>query len=81
MRGLKGKTALVTGGLGDLGCASIVRLVEEGCRVASFDLKLDDAQKFSARRAFHQAVDISHEAEVKVACATILKKIGPVTSA
>jgi NAD(P)-dependent dehydrogenase (short-subunit alcohol dehydrogenase family) len=30
MRGLKGKIALVTGGLGDLGYASIVRLVEEG---------------------------------------------------
>lgn len=79
MRGLKGKIALVTGGLGDLGYASIVRLVEEGCCVASFDLKTDDAQKLSALGVFHQAVDIADEAAVKVACAAILEKIGPVT--
>jgi NAD(P)-dependent dehydrogenase (short-subunit alcohol dehydrogenase family) len=61
MRGLKDKVALVTGGLGDLGYASIVRLVEEGCQVASFDLKTDDEKKLSALGVFHQSVDISKE--------------------
>ena len=39
MRGLKGKAAIVTGGLGDLGYAVAVRLIEEGCKTALFDLK------------------------------------------
>lgn len=39
MRGFEGKFALVTGGPGGLGFASIVRLVDQGCRVASFDSK------------------------------------------
>jgi NAD(P)-dependent dehydrogenase (short-subunit alcohol dehydrogenase family) len=78
MRGLKDKVALVTGGLGDLGYASIVRLVEEGCQVASFDLKTDDEKKLSALGVFHQSVDISKESAVKAACAAIQQKLGPV---
>jgi NAD(P)-dependent dehydrogenase (short-subunit alcohol dehydrogenase family) len=46
---LTNRIALVTGGLGDLGYASIVRLVEEGCRVASFDLKADATGKLAAQ--------------------------------
>ena len=45
MRGLKGKTAIVTGALGDLGYASAVRLLEEGCKVTMFDLKEDSENK------------------------------------
>jgi NAD(P)-dependent dehydrogenase (short-subunit alcohol dehydrogenase family) len=78
MKGLTGKIALVTGGLGDLGYASIVRLVEEGCRVASFDLKADTAGKLAALGVFHQAVDISDETAVKTACVAIREKLGPV---
>jgi NAD(P)-dependent dehydrogenase (short-subunit alcohol dehydrogenase family) len=79
MRGLKDKVALVTGGLGDLGYASIVRLVEEGCRVASFDLKAGDEKKLSALGVFHQSVDISKESAVKAACAAVQERLGPVT--
>ena len=39
MKGLKNRVAIATGGLGDLGYASAQRLLEEGCRVALFDLK------------------------------------------
>jgi len=79
MRGLKGKIALVTGGLGDLGYASIVRLVEEGCRVASFDLKPDTENKLSVLGVFHQTVDISQETAVKHACSAVQDRLGPVT--
>lgn len=78
MRGLTGKIALVTGGLGDLGYASIVRLVEEGCRVASFDLKPDAENRLGVLGVFHQTVDISKETEVKVACQAVRDRLGPV---
>jgi NAD(P)-dependent dehydrogenase (short-subunit alcohol dehydrogenase family) len=78
MRGLKGKVALVTGGLGDLGYASIARLVEEGCRVASFDLKPDADQKLGALEVFHQSVDITREAEVQRACEAVRARYGAV---
>lgn len=79
MRGLQGKTALVTGGLGDLGYASIVRLVEEGCRVASFDLKADGDSKLGRLGVFHQAVDISNEDAVKAATQAVRVQLGAVT--
>ena len=79
MKGLKDKIALVTGGLGDLGKASIVRLVEEGCRVASFDLKEDKSGELKALGVFHQAVDISNEAQVASACRAIQERLGAVT--
>jgi NAD(P)-dependent dehydrogenase (short-subunit alcohol dehydrogenase family) len=79
MKGLKGKIVLVTGGLGDLGYAAIVRLVEEGCRVASFDVKADEKGALEKMGVFHQAVDISQESAVEQACAAIRTKIGPVS--
>lgn len=62
MRGLKGRTAIVTGGLGDLGAASAARLREEGCRVVVFDVK-------PAKLPDYFQVDISDEAQVRQACA------------
>lgn len=76
MRGLKGKTVLVTGGLGDLGYGAIVRLVEEGCSVASFDLKEDEAGVLAKLGVFHQAVDIANEQAVIAACAAVREKLG-----
>jgi len=79
MRGLKGKVAIVTGGLGDLGFAAAVRLVEEGCRVATFDLK-DDAQgRIKDLGATHYAVDISDEQSVRNACRWVGEELGPVS--
>jgi NAD(P)-dependent dehydrogenase (short-subunit alcohol dehydrogenase family) len=79
MKGLKDKIALVTGGLGDLGRASILRLVEEGCRVASFDLKQDEAGELEKIGVYHQAVDVSSETAVATACANVRARLGPVT--
>jgi NAD(P)-dependent dehydrogenase (short-subunit alcohol dehydrogenase family) len=78
MKGLKGKIALVTGGLGDLGYAAIVRLLEEGCQVASLDIKTDNKGALEKQRVFHQVVDIAQEKAVEQACAHIREKLGPV---
>jgi len=79
MKGLKGKVALVTGGLGDLGFASILRLVEEGCQVASFDVKPDTDQQLASRGVFHQPVDIANEERVKGACGAVRDRLGPIS--
>jgi dihydroanticapsin dehydrogenase len=76
MKGLKNKVAIVTGGLGDLGYASAQRLVEEGCRVALFDLKPDTEGRAQAIGAFCYAVDISNEAQVRDACASVAAALG-----
>lgn len=79
MRGLKDRVAIVTGGLGDLGYASAVRLVEEGCWVALFDIKADEegrAEKIGAR-CFQ--VDIGDEEQVRRACASVALALGPVS--
>ena len=78
MRGLDGKTALVTGGLGDLGYASIARLTEEGCKVASFDKKPDSDRRLSELGVFHQIVDIADESAVTTACQAVRDRLGPV---
>ena len=76
MRGLSGKTTIVTGGLGDLGYAAAQRLVEEGCRVALFDHKADDGRAAALGAAFH-AADIGDEAAVQAACAAVERALGP----
>jgi NAD(P)-dependent dehydrogenase (short-subunit alcohol dehydrogenase family) len=76
MKGLKDKVAIVTGGLGDLGYASAQRLIEEGCRVALFDLKPDTDGRARALGAACHAVDVSNESEVREACAAVAGALG-----
>jgi 2-hydroxycyclohexanecarboxyl-CoA dehydrogenase len=45
LRGLKDKVAVVTGGGQGIGRALTLRLAEEGCKVAIFDLKADAAKE------------------------------------
>ena len=77
MRGLNGKTAIVTGGLGDLGYAAAVRLVEEGCRVALFDVKPGEGRASSIGCTYHR-VDVSDEKQVEDACIAVSGEIGDV---
>jgi NAD(P)-dependent dehydrogenase (short-subunit alcohol dehydrogenase family) len=76
MRGLKDKVAIITGGLGDLGYASAQRLVEEGCKVALFDVIPDAAGKAKAIGAHAYQVDISIEQHVRDACASVAATLG-----
>lgn len=67
MRGLKGKSAIVTGGAGGIGSAICRRLAEEGARVGIFDLNAEAAAKVAAEighGASGHAVDITDFAGV-----------------
>lgn len=64
MRGLKGKVAVVSGGLGDLGWAIALRLRDEGCKVAVVDVKRDEEGRCAAESLWFRAVDISDETQV-----------------
>lgn len=79
MRGLKGRVAVVTGGLGDLGYATGARLVEEGCKVALFDLKPDTEGRAMAIGAAAFEVDITSEASLDRVFDEVLRTMGPVT--
>jgi dihydroanticapsin dehydrogenase len=78
MRGLPGKVALVTGGLGLLGYASAGRLAEEGCKVAIWDLGEDAGNKAGAIGCVYYPVDITREDQVKTAAAAVKRDLGPV---
>lgn len=65
MRGLKGKVAVVTGGLGDLGWAIALRLRDEGCKVVIIDIKDDINGTSVAEQLLYKKVDISSETEVR----------------
>lgn len=79
MRGLEGKVCIVSGGLGDLGYASGKRLVEEGCKVALFDVKPDDEGRAAAIGAKYWQVDIREEHQIEKACAEVKAAFGPVS--
>lgn len=67
MRGLAIKRILITGGLGDLGWASGVRLVEEGARVVIWDLAPEAEAREKAGNAgmYYQQVDVTDIEQVR----------------
>ncbi len=77
MRGLKNKIAVITGGLGDLGYATGVRMAEEGCRVVLLDIHSDSDNRAAAIGAYFWPVDISNEQAAQFACAAVEKEVGP----
>ena len=56
MRGLKGKTAIVTGGAAGIGAAIVKRFQEEGTRVAVFDLNAEKKVDITDYDAVKKAV-------------------------
>jgi len=80
VKGLSGKTAIVTGGGGGLGTAICKRLTEEGCKVGVFDLNLETATKTAeeiGENASAFCVDISDLEAVKKVVAACEKAHGP----
>jgi dihydroanticapsin dehydrogenase len=76
VRGLKGKSVTITGGLGDLGYAVAQRLVEEGCHVTLVDIAPDDDDRAANLGCGFERVDISDEDAVRGACQRIADKQG-----
>jgi 2-hydroxycyclohexanecarboxyl-CoA dehydrogenase len=66
MRGLKGKTAIVTGGAAGIGAAVVRRLEDEGVRVVVFDLKSDPAVDITDYAAVKEAVDAAGAVDILV---------------
>lgn len=80
MRGLRGKTAIVTGGAGGIGSAICRRLAEEGAKVGVFDLRADAASTIATQignGASAHAVDITDHAAVANAVAAFEAHVGP----
>jgi 3-oxoacyl-[acyl-carrier protein] reductase len=68
-----GRVALVTGGSSGIGAAVVRRLLDEGARVASFDL---DAEAPDGVLAL--AGDVARSADVEAAVAQTQAKLGPI---
>lgn len=83
MRGLKGKTVLLTGGANGIGAAIARRLGEEGCVVGILDLDGEGAEKVAGEikaaggKASAHAVDISDYNAVKREVNTFEAVSGP----
>jgi len=66
MRGLKGKTAIVTGGAAGIGAAVVQRFKDEGTRVAVFDLNGDPAVDITDYAAVKKAVDSAGPVDILI---------------
>jgi 2-hydroxycyclohexanecarboxyl-CoA dehydrogenase len=82
MRGLKDRVVVVTGGAGGMGKAICRRFIEEGARVAIFDLHGDEAvalaKELGEGRTHVEALDISDYAAVENAVERTETKFGAI---
>ena len=66
MRGLKGKTAIVTGGAAGIGAAIVKRFEDEGARVVVLDLKGSPSVDITDYAAVKKAVDAAGAVDILV---------------
>ena len=83
MRGLKDKTAIVTGAASGIGKAIAGRLGEEGCKVAILDLNGDGAQatadiQAAGGTAFAYRTDITDRASVAASVEQVERDAGAI---
>jgi 3-oxoacyl-[acyl-carrier protein] reductase len=72
--GLEGKIVIVTGGAAGIGLATARRFAQEGCLVASWDVKDGEAQD----GGIFQKVDVTSPASVEGAVEEVASRLGPV---
>src|SRR5689334_1977292 len=70
--GLQGKSVIVTGGASGIGLATARRFAQEGCRVASWDVKAGETQPHGMFRE----VDVTNQESVEAAAAAVVKEWG-----
>lgn len=78
MKGLKNKVVVISGGFGDLGFATAQRMIEEGCKVAIFDIATERAGNQEKLNCLSYKVDISNEEEVARACRRVKEELGSI---
>ena len=72
--GLKDKVVIVTGGAAGIGLATARRFAQEGCRVASWDVKDGEVQE----SGIFQKVDVTSPTSVEAAVEEAASRLGPV---